>query len=139
MKTIITLAISAALLALNAPRIVAHENEEHGGHSKAKSVPATAVGIVQEIQKHDMELTSVIKEKKLSGVHEQVFAIRDLAYALPSKVAPQHQSGADAAARKIDKLAAELDKSGDTGDQAATEKRYKKFAAAIQKLGAHAR
>jgi hypothetical protein len=141
-KTIVTLAITAALMALNAPRIFAHGNhasEEHREHSEVRSAPATAAGIMQQIDRCHVELVGAIEQRRLSDVHKHAFAIRDLANSLPGQVAPNRKSAAEAAARKIDKLAAELDNSADAGDQAATAKRYKKFAVAVQKLAARMR
>jgi hypothetical protein len=56
--------------------------------------------------------------------------------ALPAKVAAEHKATAEAGAKEIRKLAADIDKSGAAGAQKATEANVKKMGEAIVALQA---
>ena len=133
MKMTKLLAIAAgaafAFTALSSPVAFAQHQD------KAKiSVPDTADGILQEIHKHHGELADVVKSKKLADVHHHAFAIRDLANALPDKVAAAKKARVEGSAKNIAKLAEDLDKTGDAGDQAATEANLKKLDGVLMAL-----
>ena len=100
---------------------------EHKEQSEKMTIPETADGIMQEIHKHHAELADVVKSKKLADVHHHAFAIRDLANALPAKVAADKKARVEGSAKNIAKLAEDLDKSGDANDQATTEANLKKL------------
>ncbi len=100
------------------------KHEEHGGKIK---IPDTVEGIFKEIQKHHHELAEVVKGKKLAEVHHHAFAIRDLANALPAKAEASKKTQVEGTVKNIAKLAEELDKTGDAGNQAGTEANLKKL------------
>ena len=80
----------------------------------------------------------MVKAKKLDQVHHHAFAIRDLAKALPAKSGSDMKKMVENAVKKVSQIAEDLDKSGDAGDQAATEANLKKFEAALKTLEEHA-
>lgn len=127
-----------AITAINAPLSFAHEGEEHTAKSETK-VPDSADGILQEIHKHHSELAEVVKAKKLADVHHHAFAIRDLANALPAKVAPDKKARVEGSAKNIAKLAEDLDKTGDANDQAGTEANLKKLDGVLMALQSQAK
>lgn len=90
-------------------------------------IPATAEGILKAIHAKHGELGETVKNKKLADVHHHAFAIRDLAKALPAKVPADSKSKVESSVKNISKLADDLDKSGDDGDQAKTEANLKKM------------
>ncbi len=142
MKRIKLLAIGAsaalAITAINSPSLFAHEGEEHTAKSETK-VPDTAAGILQEIHKHHGELAETVKSKKLAEVHHHAFAIRDLANALPAKVAADKKARVEGSAKNIAKLAEDLDKTGDANDQAGTEANLKKLDGVLMALDSQAK
>ncbi len=110
-----------------------HEHKEGEAHGKVK-VPDTLDGIWKEIHGHHQQLKDVVKENKLAEVHEHAFAVRDLAKALPAKSPPEHKKHIENLVKKVSQIAADLDKSGDAGDKAATEANLKKFDAALRSM-----
>ena len=107
--------------------------DHKGMKTKASS---TIESLWQDIHKHHGELAEVIKAKKLDDVHHHAFAVRDLAKKLVAKAPAAKKAAIKAGVKNIAKLAEELDKTGDAGDQAATEANMKKFDAAINDLQA---
>ena len=75
-----------------------------------------------------------MKAKKLDEVHHHAFAIRDLAKGLPAKVPAEHKKHIENLVKKVSQIAADLDKSGDAGDQAKTETNLKKMDAALKDM-----
>ncbi|SRR5581483_3320575 len=137
-KTLLAMGLCAAIgLFSSQTKLAAHEHEQAGGEHKMQ-IPDTREGILGEIHKHHDELTATVKANKLADVHHHAFAIRDLAKALPAKVNPDHKKMVESAVKKISQLAEDLDKSGDAGDQAATEANLKKFDDALKALEEHA-
>ena len=136
MKMIKLLAIGAcaalAFTTISAQTARAEEPED-AGKSKV-TIPATADGIMQAIHQHYGELAEVVKAKKLADVHHQAFTIRDLANALPDKVAVDKKARVEGSAKNIAKLAEDLDKTGDAGDQAGTEANLKKLDGVLMAL-----
>ena len=110
--------------------------EEGGGHSHFTKIPATVEGIWKEIQKQQGKLTSVVAKKDLGEAHDHAFAIRDLVKDLPAKVPADQKTKAEAGAKEIAKIAADIDKSGAAKAQKATEANVKKMDAAIAALQA---
>src|SRR5258708_7293291 len=74
-----------------------------------------------EIYRHHQELAVAVKSKKLEDAHQHAFAIRDLRKALPAKVPAEHKKHVENMVKRLSQSAADLDKSGDAGDQAKTE------------------
>lgn len=138
-KTLLAMGLCAAIgLFSTQISLNAQEHSEHmQGESKVQ-IPDTRDGILAEIHKHHDELTATVKAKKLDMVHEHAFAIRDLAKALPAKANPDMKKMVENAVKKVSQLAEDLDKSGDAGDQAATEANLKKFDSALKTLEEHA-
>lgn len=112
--------------------------EEEAAATKM-TIPDTAGGIMQEIHKHHGELIETVKAKKLKDVHVQAFMIRDLANALPAKIAADKKARVEGSAKNITKLAEDLDKTGDAGDQAATEANLKKLDGVLMALMSQAK
>ena len=113
--------------------------EEEAGAPTKMTIPDTADGILQEIHKHHGELTETVKAKKLKDVHVQAFMIRDLANALSAKVPADKKARVEGSAKNITKLAEDLDKTGDAGDQAATEANLKKLDGVLMALMSQAK
>ena len=140
-KTVLAMALCAAIgltatqTAFAQPHEEHHEQKEGGEQIK---IPDTVTGILQEIHKHQQELADTVKAKKLDDVHHHAFAIRDLAKALPAKANPDMKKMVENAVKKVSQIAEALDKSGDAGDQAATEANGKKMDAALKTLEEHA-
>ena len=137
-KKLLAMGLCAAIgLFASQTKLVAQEH----GHDKPEAkiqVPDTVDGIIKEIHKHQQELADVVKAKKLDQVHHHAFAIRDLAKALPAKSGSDMKKMVENAVKKVSQIAEDLDKSGDAGDQAATEANLKKFEAALKTLEEHA-
>ncbi len=123
--TIILLALAASLPVV--PAISAAEEHEHEG-GKAK-IPDTLAGVWGEVKEHEEELGKTIAAKKLDGVHEIAFEIRDMVNALPdkSKLDADKTAKLKANAKFVTALATRLDESGDAKDQAGTEANFKKL------------
>ena len=128
----------SAFIALTSTQTQAQEAKEkkpakEGGssHSHSTKIPATVEEIWQAIHKQQGELVSVVAKKDLGEAHDHAFAIRDLVKALPAKVSPELKSKAEAGAKEIAKLAADIDKSGAAEAQKATEANVKKMGEAI--------
>ena len=133
------MALSAAIGLLSNPAtILAQEHKEHKEGGETVKVPDTVEGIWKEIHKHHHELADTVKAKKLADVHHHAFAIRDLAKALPAKAHPDHKKMVENAVKRVSQIAADLDKSGDAGDQDKTEANLKKMDAALKALEEHA-
>ena len=126
------LCATIGLISLGTTRAFA---EEEKAETKIK-IPDTTEGIFKAIHEHHMELAATVKGKKLEDVHIQAFAIRDLANALPAKADAGKKARVDGAAKNISKLADDLDKSGDAGDQAVTEANLKKLDGVLKVLEA---
>ena len=105
-----------------------------GGHSHFTKIPATVEEIWKAIHKQQAELVSTVAKKDLGEAHDHAFAIRDLVKALPTKVSAENKTKAEAGAKEISKLAADIDKSGAAGAQKATEANVKKMGEAIMAL-----
>ena len=134
-----TAILSFAVLLLTS--VLARADDAHtpgmGTHKNMKTkAPSTIESLWQDIHKQHGELAEVIKAKKLDDVHHHAFAVRDLAKKLVAKAPAAKKAAVKAGVKTIAKLAEELDKTGDAGDQAATEANMKKFDAAIQDLQA---
>jgi hypothetical protein len=133
-KTLQSMALSAALgflsFGVTAARAADAEKEE------VVKIPATVDGIWKAIHEHHMALAATVKSKKLDEVHMHAFAIRDVANALSAKTDDGKKSRVDGALKNISKLADDLDKSGDAGDQAATEANLKKLDGVLKVLEA---
>lgn len=133
----------SAVIAINANQSQAQEakdkkpaREEGGGHSHFTKIPATVEEIWKEIQKQQVKLTSVVAKKDLGEAHDHAFAIRDLVKALPAKVPADQKTKAEAGAKEIAKIAADIDKSSAAKAQKATEGNVKKMDTAIAALQA---
>lgn len=141
--TLIAVGLSACL-AFTATPLLAQEKPspkpapeaEGGGHSHFTKIPATVEEIWKEIHKQQGKLVAVVAAKDLGEAHDHAFAIRDLVKALPAKVSAENKAKAEAGAKEITKLAADIDKSGAAGAQKATEANVKKMDGAIAALQA---
>ncbi|MDQ6631053.1 MAG: hypothetical protein M3Y82_04755 [Verrucomicrobiota bacterium] len=143
-KTILAMGLCAAigLSAIQstfADEAKEHKDNEHKEGGDKVKIPDTVDGILKEIHEHHQKLDDTVTAKKLNDVHHHAFAIRDLAKALPAKAHPDHKKMVENAVKKVSQLAADLDKSGDAGDQAKTEANLKKMDAALKTLEEHAK
>ena len=140
-KILLAMALGAAIgLLSNHATALAQEHKDHKEHKESGGkvkVPDTVEGIWKEIHKHHTELADTVKAKQLADVHHLAFAIRDLAKALPAKAHPDHKKMVENAVKRISQIAEDLDKSGDAGNQAATEANLKKFDTALKNLEEH--
>ena len=134
-KTLLAMGLCAAI-GLFATQTFAADSD-HGGHKDAHAkvkVPDKLADILKEIHKHHHELAAVVKSNQLAEVHHHAFAIRDLAKALPAKSPPDQKMHIQNLVKKISQIAADLDKSGDAGDKAATESNLRKLDAALKSI-----
>ena len=122
---LLALAVGLPAVTTAATAPAAKKEEE----APAVKIPATLAGIWQEIQKQQDGLSKTIAAKKLVGVHEFAFAIRDLVNALPdkSKLDAAKLATLKSNAKFVASLADRLDESGDANDQAGTEANFKKL------------
>ncbi len=130
--TLIALALAVSLPALS-PASAAEEHEHAGGKAR---IPDTAAAIWHEVKEHEEQLGQAIAAKKLDGVHEIAFEIRDLVNALPdkSKLDADKAAKLKSNAKFVAALAARLDESGDAKDQAGTEQNFKKLQGILQTI-----
>lgn len=121
MIVLLTLAVGSPAL----PAISAAEEHDEG----VAKIPATVSGVWQEIKEHEDQLAKAIAAKKIEGVHEIAFAIRDMVNALPgkSKLDADKLAKLQANAKYVSALASRLDESGDANDLAGTEANFKKL------------
>lgn len=129
MKTSTLLAIAftaVASITLSAAALLAHEGHDHGA-KKTVTVPDTADGILQEIQKQQALITTAVTGKNLKGVHDPIEAIPALAKALPDKVAADKKARVQGSVNNLTKAADSLHHAADAGDQAKAEAELKKF------------
>ena len=134
-KTLLAMGLCAAI-GLFATQTFAADTD-HGDHKDAHAkvkVPDKLPDILKEIHKHHHELADVVKSNRLAEVHHHAFAIRDLAKALPAKSPPDHKKHIENLVKKVSQIAADLDKSGDAGDKAATEANLKKLDTALKSI-----
>ena len=136
---LLAIGASAALAVTTMGLRPAVSQAEHKEQNEKMTIPATADGILQEIHKHHGELAETVKSKKLADVHHHAFAIRDLANALPAKVAADKKARVEGSAKNIAKLAEDLDKTGDANDQAGTEANLKKLDGVLMALMSQAK
>lgn len=138
--TLMAMALSAAM-GLFSWNLFAHEGhgDGHGNpsHSKGEQmkIPHTVSGIWHEIQEHKDQLAKIIKDRKLADVHKVAFEIRDYAKALPEKskdLSAEKMTRLQSAVKQIEKLASDLDSTGDAGDQSGTEANFKKLEGALK-------
>jgi len=124
---------------LTTPTAFAADKDEHKEHGEKKGdtkIPATAEGILKAIHEKHAELTKTVAAKKLADVHHIAFAIRDLSKALPPKAEATKKTQVEGTVKNIAKLAEDLDKSGDDGDQAKTEANLKRLDGVLKVLSA---
>lgn len=131
--------LSATMGLFSTSLLQADGDDEKSGHEhkegEAMKIPDTVAGIWQEIQEHKEELAKTIKDKKLAHVHKTAFEIRDYAKALPDKskdLPAEKMTRLQAAVKQIEKIASDLDSTGDAGDQAGTESNFKKLEGALK-------
>ena len=116
--------------------------DEHAGHEHHQVESPTKHGmnaemILKEIHSEHQALAKIVTAKKLSDVHKTAFAIRDLANELPAQAPADKRAKVQSTVTNIGKLAFELDKSGDAGDQLATEANMKKLAGLLKMLDSY--
>lgn len=135
-----TLIHTAISMAFAAGTTVAFADAGHDGHVHTSDTSAAAPQSVDDTLKaihgKQSELAEVVASKKLDDVHHLAFAIRDLAKPLAEKVSSDRRPKVEGTINNIAKLAAELDASGDAGDQTRTEANVKKLDGTVKLLEA---
>ena len=134
LKKLLTVGLCSVFALMTLGTTPARAAEEKEGKEEATKIPDTVEGIFKAIHEHHMALAETVKGKKLAAVHVHAFAIRDLANALPAKVAADKKKAVEGTAKNITKLAGDLDESGDASDQAKTEANLKKMDGMIKVL-----
>jgi uncharacterized protein YcnI len=104
------------------------------GEPNKITIPATVEGIFKAIHEQHVKLAETVKSKKLADVHHLAFAIRDFANVLPAKAAADKKAKVEDTVKDIAKLAEDLDKTGDAGNQTGTETNLKKLDGSIKEL-----
>ncbi|MEO7300556.1 MAG: hypothetical protein ABI042_18480 [Verrucomicrobiota bacterium] len=144
-KTLLAMGLCAAIGLTTSTVSLRADDKEHKEHKEGEKheekegkmkIPDTVEGIWTEIHHHHTELAETVKNKKLADVHHHAFAIRDLAKALPDKVEADKKTKVEGAVKNISKLADQLDKAGDDGNQADTEAHLKKLDGVLKMLEA---
>ena len=115
-----------ASITLSTPALRAHEGHDHGAKPQV-TVPDTADGILQEIQKQHALISTAVTGKNLKGVHDPIEAIPALAKALPDKVADDKKVRVQGSVNNLTKAADSLHHAADAGDQTKAEAELKKF------------
>ena len=129
---VISVGVTAKTLAFAAdsekPAAVAGAHEE--GKEATVTIPDSAAGIWQAIDKEMDEMSKLIEAGTVETLHHHAFAIRDLFAALP-------EHSGSLASDKLDKvksdtkfvatLASRLDEAGDGKDKAAAASNFKKL------------
>jgi predicted translin family RNA/ssDNA-binding protein len=131
---LIAMSLSAVIAFTTTPTQAQAASAAGGGHSHFTKILATVEEIWREIHKQQGKLVAVVAAKDLGEAHDHAFAIRDLVKALPAKVSAENKAKAEAGAKEITKLAADIDKSGAAGAQKATEANVKKIGEAVRDL-----
>jgi hypothetical protein len=125
----------ALLLALPIGPLAAYAE----GTEAVLKVPATIDGIWTAIDQHSAELDKDIQAGTLDKVHVHVFAIRDLAAALPelSKSLPADKlAQLNSNLKFVATLAQRLDATGDAGDKAGTKANFAKLKRVLEEMRA---
>ena len=107
--------------------------------AESTPIPATSAEIWVAIDSHVQELHTAVAKGKLTSVHVDAFAIRDLAHGLAT-----HSQGLPEAAlvkvkeqsKFVDTLAARLDQTGDANDKAGTESNLTKLEGVLKTIRA---
>lgn len=110
--------------------------ESGSGHSHFTKIPPTVPEIWTEIRKQEVNLAATVEKKDLGEAHDHAFAIRDLVKALAGKVPAAQKTLTEDSAKKIAKLAADIDKTAAAKAQKATEANVKKMTTAVAALDA---
>jgi hypothetical protein len=105
--------------------------------AESTPIPATSAEIWQAIDSHVQELHAAVVKRKLTSVHVDAFAIRDLTRGLFT-----HSQGLPEAAlakvkeqsKFVDTLAARLDQTGDANDKAGTESNLGKLEGVLKTI-----
>lgn len=98
------------------------------------TIPDTADGIWQAIDKHKAELQASIRGGSLAEVHHHAFAIRDLVAALPThtpSLPDEEKAKLTGEVGFVATLADRLDSAGDGGDQAQAQSEFDKLSAVL--------
>jgi hypothetical protein len=132
-STLLAIAFTAVAITLSAPALIAHEGHDHGA-KKTVAVPDTAEGILQEIQKQQVLITTAVTGKNLKDVHDPIEAIPALAKALPDKVVADKKARVQGSVNNLTKAADSLHHAADAGDQAKAEAELKKFDGVLSAL-----
>ena len=133
-KKLLTVGLCSVFALITLGTTPARAAEEKEGKEETTKIPDTVEGIFKAIHQHHMELAETVKTKMLANVHRHAFAMRDLANALPAKVAADKKKAVEGTAKNITKLAGDLDVSGDANDQPKTEANLKKMDGLIKVL-----
>lgn len=136
-RTLLAMGLCAAIGLMGLSSNTAFAAEEGHGHAEQEGkvkIPDTVEGIFKAIHEQHTELAEVVKNKKLAEVHHHAFAIRDLTKPLPGKAAATQKKRVEATVRKIARLAADLDESGDANDQPKTEANLRKLDGTLKQL-----
>ena len=123
--------------AITANLVWAHDGHEDAHmHDDAKSMKEmhTTQDLLKMIEQEHQLLIKTVAGKNLSEVHEHAFTIRDLSKELSDEVVVEKKMKVASTASNISKLSDELDKSGDAGNQAATEANLKKMDGLLKML-----
>lgn len=98
------------------------------------AIPMSEEGIWKAIDQEMATLDQLITGNKLATVHQHAYAVRDLAAALAAhagNLLPAERETLAADNRFVAALAARLDQSGDSGDQAGARSNYDKLKGVI--------
>jgi len=110
----------------------------HDDDAEDKSpIPVTLGATWQAVLKKHAELQGATASQSLPTIHKLAFRLRDLCNTLPEKsrdLSPEKLARVNGSVKNIAKLADELDKTGDAGDQPGTEANMKKLDGVLKVL-----
>lgn len=127
------------------PEGASHHEDAHGGGAKHFTEPKSYAEAIDVIHHQLQEIEGLIKSKKLDQVHAEAAVIRDVSGRL-GQLALAGDSGVPRDAVKDVNIAAKdlaarfdaIDRAGDSGDLAGTQKVYGEMVALFERLQKHA-
>jgi hypothetical protein len=105
--------------------------------AEATNIPATSAEIWRAIDSHIQELHAAIEKGKLTSVHVDAIAIRDLTRGLSTHSQDLPETAlakVKEQSKFVDILAARLDQTGDANDKASTENNLSKLEGVLKTI-----
>jgi len=107
------------------------------GAAESTPIPATSAEIWRAIDSHLQELHAAVAKGKLTTVHVDAFAVRDLTRGLSTHSQDLPETAlakVKEQSKFVDTLAARLDQTGDANDKASTESNLSKLEGVLKTI-----